>query len=106
MIINKPTESYMSFLAVGSGIIFVLVTPLLPLYFVEFEESINGSMATVFWCWQFWQSYLVIGQFRLSNNNLDLLVLLLIIIRMAMIAEKLGIKTNRKRNTQDQSSIV
>ncbi|OLS23602.1 MAG: hypothetical protein HeimC3_24140 [Candidatus Heimdallarchaeota archaeon LC_3] len=61
MIINKPAESYRSFLAIGSGMIFVLVTPLLPLYFVEFEESVNGSMATVFWGWQFWQSYLVIG---------------------------------------------
>lgn len=61
MIINKPTESYRSFLVVGSGIIFVLVTPLLPLYFVEYEEFVNGSMAKVFWGWQFWQPYLVIG---------------------------------------------
>ncbi len=61
MIIKKPTESYGSFLAVGSGIIFILVTPLLPLYFVEYEEFVNGSMAKVFWGWQFWQPYLVIG---------------------------------------------
>ena len=61
MISKKPTESNWSFLAVGSGIIFVLVTPLLPLYFVEYEEFVNGSMAKVFWGWQFWQPYLVIG---------------------------------------------
>ncbi len=61
MISKKPTESNWPFLAVGSGIIFILVTPLLPLYFVEYEEFVNGSMAKVFWGWQFWQPYLVIG---------------------------------------------
>ena len=61
MMIKTPTESNWSFLAAGSGIIFVLVTPLLPLYFVEYEEFVNGSMAKVFWGWQFWQPYLVIG---------------------------------------------
>lgn len=61
MIIRKSTESYWSFLAIGSGIIFVLVTPFLPLYFVEFEVMVNGSMARVLWGMQFWQPYLVIG---------------------------------------------
>jgi len=61
MKINKPTESYRSFFVVGLGIVFVLVTPLLPIYFVEYEEFVKGSMAEVYWGWQFWQPYLVIG---------------------------------------------
>ncbi len=61
MTIKEQTKSNGFFLAIGSGIIFVLVTPLLPLYFVEYEEFVNGSMAKVFWGWQFWQPYIVIG---------------------------------------------
>ncbi|MFX1538292.1 MAG: hypothetical protein ACFFDI_29230 [Promethearchaeota archaeon] len=54
-------KSHWSFSAFGLGVFLVIIVPVLPFFFVEFEETVNGSMATVLWGIQFWQSYLVIG---------------------------------------------
>jgi len=32
-------EFHWSYLAIGSGVVFVLITPLLPLFFVELEKG-------------------------------------------------------------------
>jgi hypothetical protein len=54
-------ESHWSYLTLGLGAFLVIIIPGLPFFFVEFEETMNGSMATVLWGGQFWQSYLTIG---------------------------------------------
>lgn len=54
-------ETHWSYLALGLGAFLVMIIPVLPFFFVEFEETVNGSMATVLWGIQFWQSYLMIG---------------------------------------------
>ncbi|MFX0207014.1 MAG: hypothetical protein ACFFDT_13585 [Candidatus Hodarchaeota archaeon] len=54
-------ESHWSYFALGLGVFLVIIIPVLPFFFVEFEETVNGSMATVLWGGQFCQSYIVIG---------------------------------------------
>ncbi len=54
-------ETHWSYLVLGLGVFFIVITPMLPFFFVEFEEAVNGSMATVLWGLQFWQSYFAIG---------------------------------------------
>lgn len=90
MIIKKSTDPDWSFFAVGLGVIFVVVTPILPLYWIEYEEYVNGSMATVLWGVQFWQPYLIIGLLVLGlilrthsinkNNYFFLVVNLLMVV--------------------------
>lgn len=53
MIIKNSNDSDWSFFAVGLDVIFIPVPPILPLYWIEFEDYVNGSMATVLWGVQF-----------------------------------------------------
>lgn len=48
-------------LLLGIATFYIVIILILPLFFIEFEQSFNGQNATVIWGLQFWQSYLIIG---------------------------------------------
>lgn len=69
MTLNESTDGQLDVihLILGIGGVFVLATPFLPLYWIEFEQAISGGgMATVLWGLQFWQSYIVVGMLVLG----------------------------------------